>query len=480
MIPILYDSDEVSFSSNGLGRLRDCISFIVTEERNGMFECDFEYPVNGYNYDLIQPGRIIGVTHDDLGDVQPFDIVSFNKPIDGIVSFHCVHISYRQSFLTVRGSNINSLSDAFTMLGNSTPANPFTYETDMTKSGYMAAANRVPRSVREMLGGIEGSILDTYGGEYKFDKWRVILNSSRGVKRTFTVRYGVNMLSYDDELDISESYTSGIPYWTDDVDVVVGTKVDSGIPTMANHDETIPIDVSDKFETKPTTAQVHAEGQAYINRARPYLPSQTINISFERLQDMAGNEDLANLEQCELCDIINVIFPDYNTNSYYKIVRITWNVLEDKYEEMELGTLSTSLADALGVDNSVSTASGYVTPDDYIIEKGTAGSWYYEKYVSGKVEAWGSATTGTLSMSGSNRVYMAQNVSITNAIPDGIFDYAPTFCEVFSHYSSALCYAVSGHATSKRNVSLQIVKTSNNTAAVTVQLHCIYYPASYN
>ena len=54
MIPIIYEATETAFISNGLGRLRDCISCIVTEERNGIFECDFEYPVEGANYDLIQ------------------------------------------------------------------------------------------------------------------------------------------------------------------------------------------------------------------------------------------------------------------------------------------------------------------------------------------------------------------------------------------------------------------------------------------
>ena len=107
MIPILYESNETSFASNGLGRLRDCIDCKCSEERNGIYEVDFSYPVDGANYDLIQCGRIIGVTHDDSGDVQPFDIVSYSKPISGVVSFHAVHISYRQRGIVARGTNIN-------------------------------------------------------------------------------------------------------------------------------------------------------------------------------------------------------------------------------------------------------------------------------------------------------------------------------------------------------------------------------------
>ena len=70
MIPILYDTNETEFTSNGLGRLRDAISVKVVEERNSIYECDFEYPVDGVIYDLIQVGRIIGVSHDESTTVR--------------------------------------------------------------------------------------------------------------------------------------------------------------------------------------------------------------------------------------------------------------------------------------------------------------------------------------------------------------------------------------------------------------------------
>ena len=214
MIPIIYESSETDFISNGLGRLRDCLSCEVTEERNGIYECEFEYPVDGANYNLIQCGRIIAVTHDETGDVEPFDIVSYSKPISGVVSFHAVHISYRQRGIVASGTNINSLADAFAVLTSSAqPSNPFTYSADFTSSAYASSFDGTPRSVRQFLGGIEGSILDAYGGEYEFDKFRVILHKSRGQVRDFVIRYGVNLLDYKDDTDYSETYTSCVPYW---------------------------------------------------------------------------------------------------------------------------------------------------------------------------------------------------------------------------------------------------------------------------
>ena len=368
MIPIIYEKDETAFVSNGLGRLHDVISAVVTEERNGVYELDFSYPVNGANYNLIQVGRIVGVTHDETGDIQPFDIVSYKKPIDGIVEFHCVHISYRQAYYTATGSNINSLAAAFTLFGNATPANPFNYSTDKTSTGFMACADGVPRSVRQMLGGVEGSVLDAYGGEYEFDKWNVILHSTRGQMRDFTIRYGVNMLEYDEEMDSSGCYSAVIPYWTDGTTIVVGDKQTNSGVTPSGREQCVPLDVSDKFETgeeAPTKAQVNSMGATVMNSKNPTLPTQTIEVSFVRLQDAGETEIYETLLQCRLCDTINVIFPDYASTGQFKIVKTAWNVLKNKFDSMELGALSVSLAEALGISSTLDRGGGGGGVSDY-------------------------------------------------------------------------------------------------------------------
>ena len=363
MIPILFENNEIAFTGTGLGRLRDCVSCIVTEERNGIYECDFEYPVSGVNYELIQIGRIIAVTHDDTGDIQPFDIVSTTKPLDGIVTFHCVHISYRLSYVTVpRVSNVNDLNWALTVLRlTARPIDqPFRYETNMTKTGYAAAFDGCPHSVRELLGGTEGSIIDTYGGELEFDRFNVKLLSSRGIRRNFTIRYGVNMLDYNNETDISDSFNSCYPYWAGNDEVVVpfDTYAQSGKASPTGRELCVPLDLSDKFENAPTEAQLITAAEKYMDDNQTYLPTQTITVSFARIQDMAGYEDLRNLYQCNLCDLIKVVFPEYNTNATFEVVKTTWNVLFDRYDEMELGTLSKTLSEALGISGSSETKSG--------------------------------------------------------------------------------------------------------------------------
>ena len=361
MIPILFESTETAFNHNGLGRIRDAIEAKVVEERNGVYECDFSIPVTSDDFNDIRIGRIIGVTHDESDDIQPFDIVSYEKPIDGIVTFHAVHISYRQSYLTVRGKNISSLADAFDRISDYTwPSNPFTYQTDKASTGYVGAFDGIPKTVRSMLGGIEGSILDTYGGEYEWDRFNVILHDRRGVDRDFSIRYGVNMLDYEEELDAFDTYSSCVPYWTDGTSTVIGSRQDSGGVLITGRGRCIPLDVSDKFESKPTKAQVEAMGRSIMLSRNSTVPAQNIHVEFVRLQDL-GYEDLENLFACRLCDTINVVFPNYETQGRFKIVKVTWDVLADRYESMELGDLSVTLSEALGIGESSST--NYIAPD---------------------------------------------------------------------------------------------------------------------
>ena len=421
MIPILYESTETVFTSNGLGRLRDCLSCTVTEERNGVFECEFEYPIDGANFDLIQCGRIIGVTHDDSGVLEPFDIVSYTKPISGVVSFHAVHISYRQSGMVATGTNINSLADAFAMLEGAEPENPFTYEADFTSTAYMASADGIPRSVRQYLGGIEGSILDAYGGEYEFSRFRVILHGNRGRNRDFSIRYGVNMIDYKDDTDYSETYTSCIPYWKgndngSDV-LVIGNRVDMDGASYNGRNMCAAMDLTEKFENKPTTTELQNTARSLMNSRQTNLPQTTINVDFVRLQDL-GYEGLDNLLQCNLCDTINVVFPRYNMSGNFKIVKVVWDALADKFESMELGALSTSLADALGISNSLggSTSSESDVVDYVIEEQGTAANntWNYRKWQSGVLECWARFYINSMNISSTSGQLRYASVSISD------------------------------------------------------------------
>lgn len=412
MIPILYEKTETGFSKNGIGRLRDCISCVVTEERNGIYECDFQYPISGENYDLITPGRIIGVTHDDTGDLQPFDIVGYERPIDGVVTFHAVHISYRLSGQVVWDASINSLSEAIDLFNNVSNTS-FHFYCDFSSNGYMSAGDGVPRTVRQMMGGIEGSVLDTYGGEWGFDKWRVWLYKARGVQRDFTIRYGVNMLDYNETADYSGAYNAAWPYWVGTGDngspvVVRGNVVDSNRQLYNGRKVIMPLDLTEKFENKPSVAQLDTAAETYMDANRPDLPAQTISVNFFRLQDTEEFAGFAPLMSCALCDTIKVAFPAYDTEAFFKIVKTEWDVLTGRYIEMELGQLSTSMSEALGI--STTPESVHTITDFGIAGDLTVGD---DASIVGDLSVGGGATvSGDIVTNGDIRLNNAKTIYI--------------------------------------------------------------------
>lgn len=133
MIPILYRIDEVAFTSNGIGRLTDCESCIVTEERNGIFECEFTYPITGrYYMEMINNGGIISVIHDDNKDLQLFDIYAHTDPIDGLVTFNAHHVSYRLANVLLQPFEAEAITETFDRIPlNTLTVCPFTFWTDV-------------------------------------------------------------------------------------------------------------------------------------------------------------------------------------------------------------------------------------------------------------------------------------------------------------------------------------------------------------
>ena len=142
------------------------------------------------------------------------------------------------------------------------------------------------------------------------------------------------------------------------------------------------------------------------------------------------------------------------------------------------GTSDDDRATAFKVD-----VDGYAYPrnvrmDDWVILKRTVYEWHYEKYYSGKIEAWGGPiSTDTLTMTKQNNLYRSNNIEIN--IPTGIFPEAPTYTQVFAGYYSAVYVAASGNATASNKIKCQIWKDSPNTASVDLKFHCVYYPSNY-
>lgn len=346
MIPILYATDETSFTSNGVGRLVEAISCKVTEERNGIYELEMRYPITGELYQtMVETGGYIGATHDDNHDVQPFLIYRYTAPLNGVVTFYAHHLSYALSNIILRPFSATSITDLFNQIpAQSVNSNPFTFWTDKVVATPYTLS--VPSAVRQILHGQEGSILDVYGkGEYKFDKYDVKLYVNRGSNTGVTIAYGKNLSDLKRDTDYSGTYDAVAPFWTGDGGTVYLPEI---IVSYGLGTDAVPLDLSGDFDSMPTEQELRAKAQSYLTNNEPWIPDENITINFVQLWQTEDYKNVAALERVGLCDRVSVYYSALGvTAENQEIIKVVYNTLLDRYDSMEIGKLQTTLGDTI-------------------------------------------------------------------------------------------------------------------------------------
>lgn len=347
MNPVLYESTESTFETNGLGVLSDTISCQVIEERNGIFEITLEYPLTGIHYQEIKQRRIIFVKPNPYEDPQPFRIYRITKPLSGRITVYAQHISYDLSGVPVSPFSSGSVTGALSGLKtNAAVTNPFGFWTDKTSTGDFAVT--VPTSTRTLLGGSDGSILDVFGGEYKFDRWTVRLYNNRGKNSGVSIRYGKNLMDLQQDENISNVVTGIYPYWlSSEGELTELPEKIVNAPGTYDFTRISAIDFSGDFEEAPTEEQLRDRANDYISSNNVGVPTVSITVEFQPLEQTEEYKDIALLERVNLCDTVNVEYSELGVSATAKCVKTTYDALKDKYISIELGDAKTNIADTI-------------------------------------------------------------------------------------------------------------------------------------
>ena len=366
MKPILFEYNETSFSTNGIGRLSDATSCIVTEERNGEYELEMEYPEGGQHANDIEVERIIWAKPAALIDPQPFRIYKITKPLNQLFKVYARHISYDLNYITVNpcGPYASNLLALQGMVANANGIGNFVLGT--VGSGPTASFSVTePASFRNWIGGREGSILDVYGGELEWDKFTIKLHAARGINRGLVLRYGKNITDISKEQGIDHTISGVCPFMrAGDGSVITLQQHVVWRSTITQPARAVGMDFSQYIDEQAireahpdeTDQQINARlvaalqtaAEAYVANELPASPTDNIEISFVNLGDTEEYKDMAALfTQAALCDTVTIIYPRLDIQTTAKIIKTEYNVLQERFEKLTIGKARATLGDKL-------------------------------------------------------------------------------------------------------------------------------------
>lgn len=382
MTPILYESDEKEFWSKGLGPLSDAEKCTVTEERNGAYTLSMTYPIDGAQADKIANNRIIKA--DNAYDLKnQLFVIKTVTPImtetgEISLSVYAEHISYITNDLSIppelslTGTAQQALDQwKDSLIGGD--ASGITVDSDVTNTSSTLLSIQNVANARQALGGVEGSILYNWKGEYRFDNLHISLKKQRGTTANTLLSYGRNLLTFEQEQNIAETYTTLYPYalvtaaggMIQKLVTIDGYLVDSKYVSHYPNRKIKTHDFTSDFQNYRIGAKPSEnaeEGVTYADLAtiKKYLkgkalhfmttndigvPKISTTITFADLSKT--DDELAKFEKLSLCDKVPVRFEKLGINSAIKVTRTVWNVLTDSYDSIELGDLNMTIGETV-------------------------------------------------------------------------------------------------------------------------------------
>lgn len=330
-------------SHNGIGLLADAVECFTDSELNGGYELVLQYPMDGIHADGLVNRNIIMAVNEKDGNAQPYRIYRITKPLGGMITVYARHIVQTDlAGIPVAPFSASNVTSAIQNLNNRAMiATGFSFSTNKGTAANMSITKPTP--LLSVLGGTEGSILDTYGGEYRYDGKSVALRDHIGTDRGVRIAYGVNLTSFEQDANIQDCYTGAVGYWSDDESTVYTNVVTAD--GAFDHIRIATIDLTGKFDNKPTKARLETALRSYMAANSIGVPKVSINLSFV---DLSQTTEYANIIQSvALGDTVHVHFEKVGVDASARVVKTRWNVLLERYDNIDIGSVKSNIADTI-------------------------------------------------------------------------------------------------------------------------------------
>src|SRR5690625_5749815 len=219
-----------------------------------MFEFYMEYDSEGHLVDELKEERIIKAKAQDKLGYQLFRIYNIKKKQEkNNTIVKAQHITYDLANNFVEKMEANRLTKKQVMekIGSST-VEPHPFNVTSSNTTTVSSTNLYRTNPLQMIAGMDGSVLQIWGGQIERDNFNLILHDRRGHDDGVKILYKKNLTGLEAKFDISQLKTRIFPFVYDEENnrliTVEGKYIDS--PYINNYEMPyiLEVDFADKFE----------------------------------------------------------------------------------------------------------------------------------------------------------------------------------------------------------------------------------------
>lgn len=349
MKPRIYKPNEVEFSTNGLGILKDCTRCEVYEVSNGKYELELDYPLGTRFDEYFENDYQIKVKPNDQEEFHIFFID--DKDIDTLMDSVTIYAQSRTNRLgrrvvTTVDVQSSTAQEAMRLIENGMDKNSDIrlYSDITTVSSTLFEA----RNVLNCIAGEQGSLLQYWGGEIKREPFKLSLLKRRGRDNVGTIRYGKDLSGLKVKLDWTGVKTRIIPYvdaQNDNgiSDRIYGSAVDSEFINNYPDIYAEHIQFTEEQGAKDLKS-LNNVAKNYFKTINPGCdkPKISITVEFNKLTDSEEAKAFAKIRNYGLFDTFKVYHKKYKLYFDSKVSGVQFNSLSEKTIKLEAGDTQVS------------------------------------------------------------------------------------------------------------------------------------------
>ncbi|EKR9262326.1 peptidoglycan DD-metalloendopeptidase family protein [Enterococcus faecalis] len=347
LIPVIFKPGEKDFTTNGLGRLIDATRCEITEEANGKYELEMDYPAISRFSDYFENGYQIKAKPNDLEEYHIFEIKqTFKDTFTNSIVIYAQSRTYKLGNRQVRLVTVDNRNGAEAMRlieqNMDEPCDIKLYSDINTASSTVFEA----RNVLNCIAGEQGSLLQYWGGEIKREPFKLSLLRRRGRDNVGTVRYGKDLKGLTIKFDWQSIVTKVLPF----------AELQSGADGTSQriYGDAVKSEYINKYpdvyaQYVQFTEDQGVKDSSSLNKvAGKYFttlypgsdkPKVSIELEIEKLTDSEEAKEFAKMRNYNLFDTFTVYHKFYDIDIQTKVTGIVYDALAEKTIKITAGDI---------------------------------------------------------------------------------------------------------------------------------------------